>query len=160
MKFRVLLFTSVLAMLSLCACGAGDDGADGEFYAVISDNPKNLDPQMAEDSQSMFVIRNTFALLMDMDGDGRLINGSAKNYSVSEDGLTYTFELREGLFWFGMSGKDGVPLTAYDYEYAFRRIYDSSTHSPYAELFSCIKNSMAVYDGAKNEAELGVTAKD
>ncbi|MCI7767468.1 MAG: ABC transporter substrate-binding protein [Oscillospiraceae bacterium] len=160
MKFRALFFTAALAMLSLCACGADDDGADGVFYAVISENPKNLDPQMAEDSQSMFVIRNTFALLMDMDGDGRLINGSAKSYSVSEDGLTYTFELREGLYWFGMKGKDGVPLTAYDYEYAFRRIFDADTHSPYAELFFGIKNGMAVYGGAKSEAELGVTAKD
>lgn len=160
MNRKALLFTAALAMLSFCACGGEDDGADGEFYAVISDNPQNLDPQMAVDRQSMFVIRNTYALLMDTDGDGRLINGAAKSYSVSEDGLTYTFELREGLCWFGMKGTDGVPLTAYDYEYAFRRIFDADTHSPYAELFSCIKNSRAVYGGVKDKSELGVRAKD
>lgn len=160
MNRKALFFTAALAMLSFCACGGEDDGADGEFYAVISDNPQNLDPQMAVDRQSMFVIRNTYALLMDTDGDGRLINGAAKSYSVSEDGLTYTFELREGLCWFGMNGTDGVPLTAYDYEYAFRRIFDADTHSPYAELFSCIKNSRAVYGGAKDKSELGVSAVD
>ncbi|MGN0638060.1 MAG: ABC transporter substrate-binding protein [Huintestinicola sp.] len=160
MNRKALFFTAALALLSLCACGGEDDGADGEFYAVISDNPQNLDPQMAVDRQSMFVIRNTYALLMDTDGDGRLINGAAKSYSVSEDGLTYTFELRDGLFWFGMNGKGGVPLTAYDYEYAFRRIFDAGTHSPYAELFSCIKNSRAVYGGAKSASELGVRAQD
>lgn len=160
MNRKTLCFTAAFAMLSLCACGGDDEGANGEFYAVISNNPQNLDPQMAEDKQSMFVIRNTYALLMDMDGDGRLINGAAKSYSVSEDGLTYTFKLRDGLFWFGMNGKDGVPLTAYDYEYSFRRIFDADTHSPYADIFSSIKNSKAVYGGAKSVSELGVKAKD
>ena len=160
MNRKALFFTAALAMLSLCACGGEDNGADGEFYAVISDNPQNLDPQMAVDRQSMFVIRNTYALLMDTDGDGRLINGAAKSYSVSEDGLIYTFELRDGLCWFGMDGKNGVPLTAYDYEYAFRRIFDADTHSPYTELFSCIKNGRAVYGGAKDRSELGVRAED
>lgn len=160
MNRKALFFTAALAVLSFCACAGEDDGADGEFYAVISDNPQNLDPQMAVDKQSMFVIRNTYALLMDTDGDGRLINGAAKSYSVSEDGLIYTFELREGLCWFGMNGTDGVPLTAYDYEYTFRRIFDAGTHSPYAELFSCIKNSKAVYGGAKDKSELGVRAED
>lgn len=160
MNRKALFFTAALAVLSLCACRGEDDGADGEFYAVISNNPQNLDPQMAVDRQSMFVIRNTYALLMDTDGDGRLINGASKSYSVSEDGLTYTFELREGLCWFGMTGTDGVPLTAYDYEYAFRRIFDAETHSPYTELFSCIKNSKAVYGGAKDQSELGVRAED
>lgn len=160
MNRKTLYFTAALAVLSLCACGSDDDGSDGEFYAVISSNPDNLDPQMAEDKASMFVIRNTYALLMDTDGSGRLINGAAKSYTVSEDGLTYTFILRDGLFWFGMSGTDGVPLTAYDYEYAFQRIFDADTHSPYVDFFSCIKNSKAVYSGGKSRYELGVKAVD
>lgn len=160
MNRRTLYFTAALALLSLCACGGNDDGSDGEFYAVISSNPENLDPQMAEDNASMFVIRNTYALLMDTDGSGRLINGAAKSYTVSEDGLTYTFKLRDGLFWFGVSGTNGVPLTAYDYEYAFQRIFDADTHSPYTDFFSCIKNSKAVYSGGKSRYELGVKAQN
>lgn len=160
MNRKALYFTAVLAVLSLCACGSDDDGSDGEFYAVISSNPDNLDPQMAEDKASMFVIRNTYALLMDTDSSGRLISGAAKSYTVSEDGLTYTFRLRDGLYWFGMSGTNGVPLTAYDYEYAFQRIFDADTHSPYADFFSCIKNSKAVYSGGKSRYELGVKAKN
>lgn len=160
MNRKTLYFTAALAVLSFCACGGDNDGSDGEFYAVISSNPENLDPQMAEDKASMFVIRNTYALLMDTDNSGRLINGAAKSYSVSDDGLIYTFKLRDGLFWFGMSGTDGVPLTAYDYEYAFERIFDADTHSPYVDLFSCIKNSKAVYGGGKSSSELGVKAID
>jgi len=157
---RAVYLISALAMLFFCACSDKDEGADGEFYAVISRNPENLDPQMAMDSQSMTVIRNTYALLMDTDGDGRLINGSAESYSVSSDGLVYTFKLRDGLCWFGYDGRNGVPLTAYDYEYAFQRIFDPDTHSPYTELFSAIKNSRAVYGKAKAMSELGVTAAD
>lgn len=160
MNRKTLYFTAALAVLSLCACGGDDDGSDGEFYAVISSNPDNLDPQMAEDKSSMFVIRNTYALLMDTDGSGRLINGAAKSYTVSDDGLTYTFKLRDGLFWFGMSGTNGVSLTAYDYEYAFQRIFDADTHSPYVDFFSCIKNGKAVYGGGKSRYELGVKAID
>lgn len=160
MNRKALYFTAALAVLSLCACGGDADGSDGEFYAVISSNPDNLDPQMAEDKSSMFVIRNTYALLMDTDGSGRLINGAAKSYTVSDDGLIYTFKLRDGLFWFGMSGTNGVPLTAYDYEYAFQRIFDADTHSPYVDFFSCIKNSKAVYGGGKSRYELGVKAID
>ena len=97
---------------------------------------------------------------MDIDGSGMIVNGTAQSYTVSSDGLTYTFKLREGLCWQGLSSSETVSLTAYDYEYAFRRIYDPQTHSPHTERFSDIKNSMAVYGGAMSSSQLGVKAVD
>lgn len=145
------------AFLTLCGCGE-NDGYGGEFNAVIADNPENLDPQIASDKESCYIIRNIYGTLTDIDDSGMIVCGTAESYSVSEDGLTYTFKLREGLNWYGNSVRESVPLTAYDYEYAFRRIYDSSTHSPYVELFSNIRNSLAVYGEAFDAGELGVKA--
>lgn len=151
------VIAAVMICLSLCACGEDDDGSGGNFFAVIENNPENLDPQLAEDRSSQFIIRNIYATLMEPDGSGDVARGAAESVTVSEDGRVYTFTLRQGLVWRGTSGDD-VPLTAHDYEFAFKRIYDPDTHSPYRELFSCIKDCMAYYEGTS--ASMGVTAAD
>ena len=159
-KVNILIMAALFGVMSLTACGSGDDGSGGEFNVVISSNPGNLDPQLAEDKESFYVIRNIYGTLMDIDGSGMIVNGTAQSYTVSSGGLTYTFKLREGLCWQGLSSSETVSLTAYDYEYAFRRIYDPQTHSPHTERFSDIKNSMAVYGGAMSSSQLGVKAVD
>lgn len=143
--------------LALCSCGEDDDGSGGNFFAVIENNPENLDPQLADDRESQFIIRNIYATLMDTDSSGNVVCGAAESVTVSEDGRMYTFKLRQGLVWRGKSGDD-VPLTAHDYEFAFRRIYDPATMSPHRDIFSCIKDSEAYYDGTKEA--LGVSARD
>ena len=62
-QFSAVLLTA--AML-LCSCSE-DDGSGGEFYAVISSNPENLDPQLADDRSSYYVIKNIYATLIDLD---------------------------------------------------------------------------------------------
>lgn len=156
-KTTLAVFLSAVMLLS--SCGSEDDGSGGEFYAVISSNPENLDPQLADDKASFYVIRNIYATLVDLDNDGNVVCGSAESYSVSEDGLEYTFHLREGMVWKGMGSDKAVPLTAYDYEYAFRRIYSADTMSPHVKLFSAIKNSMKLYNGVSS-ADFGVKAED
>ncbi len=159
-KIFALLSASLLVLFLFCGCMEDDDGSGGEFFVTISDNPQNLDPQLACDKQSIYIIRNIYGTLMDIDANGMIVNGTAKSYTVSPDGLKYTFKLRDGLCWYGLSATDTIPLTAYDYEYAFRRIYDPDTHSPHTECFSRIKNSMSVYNGSMKADELGVKATD
>lgn len=155
-----IICAAVVMTAALSSCKDDNDGMGGSFSAVISSNPENLDPQLAEDAESFFVIRNIYATLMDIDGNGRIANGAAESYAVSEDGLAYTFTLRDGLVWQGIAADETFPLTAYDYEYAFRRIYSKETHSPHTDRFSVIKNSQAVYEGAMSAAALGVHAQD
>lgn len=161
MKANMIVFTAAIAaVMTFTSCNSEDDGLGGNFNAVLGSNPQNLDPQLASDKESFFVIRNIYATLMDMDSNGSIVNGAAQSYSVSKDGLVYTFKLRDGLVWYGLNSEESVPLTAYDYEYAFKRIFDPDTHSPHTKQFSIIKNSLAVYGGAVSDSEFGVHADD
>ena len=56
MNRKALYFTAALAVLSLCACGGDADGSDGEFYAVISSNPDNLDPQILTEAADLLMV--------------------------------------------------------------------------------------------------------
>ncbi len=143
---------------TLTACGEASTGEDGAFYVTISSNPENLDPQLATDSASMYVIRNIYSSLMEINSSGSVVCCAAQSYSVSDDGLTYEFTLRDGLCWYTDEGE--IPLTAYDYVYAFYRIFDSETHSPYTDTFSSIRNSDKVLSGELTKYALGVSASD
>lgn len=149
------------AVLLFCSgCSSENSGAGGAFTAVISGNPDNLDPQLANDKNSYYVIKNTFATLTEIDNNGRIVLGAAESYTVSGDGLKYTFRIRDGLIWRGKSSDVKQPLTAYDFEYAFRRIYTSENHSPHTDIFSSIKGSSAYYGKVINESGFGVHAED
>ncbi|MCC8043450.1 MAG: ABC transporter substrate-binding protein [Oscillospiraceae bacterium] len=155
----VLLICSLMILtMPLTACSEEEDGADHDFYVTVSENPQNLDPQIAEDLSSIFVIRNIYSSLMELDSNGLAVCSAAQSYRVSDDGLTYEFTLRDGLCWYTDDGE--IPLTADDYVYAFRRIYDSTTGSPHTEIFSCIKNSLKVLNGELPSEKLGVYAAD
>ena len=124
----------IAAMLMLSSCTDKGPKIGGEYTAALPSAPENLDPQMATDNASFNVIRNIYATLVDIDNSGMIVPGAAKTYTVSDDGLLYTFDIREGLVWKGLS-KDTEPLTADDYIFAFRRINDDNTGSPYKEMF-------------------------
>ncbi len=79
----------------------------------------------------------------------------AHDWSVSEDGLIYTWHLREGLEW-----SDGTPFTAADFVYSFRRLFDPETTSPFASLLYPIAGAQAVNSGMIDPSDLGVRAED
>ncbi len=158
-QITVIMAAVIAVMLMLTACGKEDSGLGGTFYTVITENPKNLDPQTTQDAASKSVIENIFEGLVTVDGDGVPKCAAAESYSLSADGLTYTFRLREGLQWSSVNGFS-AELTADDFVYAFRRIFDPDMLSPYAEEFSVIKNSYRVYSGTMSPADLGVRAAD
>lgn len=71
---------------------------------------------------------HSFECLLAVDEDGQLIPGQAESWEVSEDGLTWTFHLRDGLKW-----SDSSDLTAKDFEYSWKRVCDPMVAAPYAE---------------------------
>lgn len=95
------------------------------------------------------------ALVLDDPDHAYVDPGDAERWEVSDDGLTWTFHLRDGLKW-----SDGSPLTAQDYEFTFQRLMDPKTASTYAWFYYPIKNGEAVAQGEKPVSDLGVKAVD
>ena len=112
------------------ASAAGTAGAkEGEkilTYAVMEE-PETLDPTLNNYSTSSTFLQNMFCGLFQLEADGSLSNAMCDTYEVSEDGLTYTFTLKDGLKW-----SDGSDLTAGDFEYSWKRVLNPDTASPAA----------------------------
>ena len=125
-------------------------------YSVIDDFP-SLDPQLVQDVESASVARDIFEGLMNEDADGNLEPGVATDFTVSEDGLVYTFNLRDNAVW-----SDGVPVTAQHFVDGIRRAADPATASEYAWFLEVagIENAGAVTAGEMGVEELGVAALD
>src|SRR5690606_29450122 len=81
--------------------------------------------------------------------------GQASDYTVSDDGLVYTFTIRDDAVW-----SDGEPVTAQDFEYAFKRLLDPEMAADYAYLQYPIKNAEAVNTGEMEADELGIRVID
>jgi ABC-type oligopeptide transport system substrate-binding subunit len=117
--------------------------------------PETLDPHKTSTTNEHNILLNLFEGLMVLDPSGNVAPGVAESFSVSEDGLTYTFRLRDNARW-----SNGEPVTAADFVYSLRRIEDPKTHSQYAEVLYPIKNAQEVNTGKAALTELGVAAVD
>ncbi len=133
--------------------------SSGEDLNVMLETPvESLDPQQATDGTSFEVIADYTDGLMQMDADGQAVNAIAESVDVSEDGLTYTFHLREDANW-----SNGDPVTAADFVFAWQRAVDPEVASEYSYMLSDIGqivNAQDIIDGTKDKSELGVTAVD
>ena len=168
MKRIIAAACAVLCCVSLFSCGSSDTNeGTGHMYSVsLQGNPESLDPQFAEDPSSATVIKNLYSGLMQTDISGNLSCCNAESYTVSDDGLIYTFTLREDNYWFFDENDDDIidddeyfPVTADDYVFALKRLLDPKMQSPYAKDFACIKNGEKILRGELPPDTSGITAK-
>ena len=122
------------------------NGSD-TLRVCVGSEPFNLDPALCSATDEAIYISNLFSGLYTYDPDGRCVPACAEGLTVSEDGKTYTVTLKDGLKW-----SDGSPLTAYDFEYSWKRAVDPEVYADYEYLFS-------VFEGYE-EGNIAVTAKD
>jgi len=125
----------------------GDENEVETLIVHVGPNPDTIDPALNSAVDGGTLIIHAFEGLMTLDKEGKPIPGQAESYEVSEDGLVYTFKLREGLKW-----SDGKPLTAEDFVYSWNRAIDPETAADYEYIFDVIDG----YD----EGELNVVAED
>lgn len=145
---RSLLIAALLIVSSpLFAAGAFNRGNIGE--------PDSLDPHLTTSGYSGNVIFEMFTGLTTVDPQVNVIPGAAESWTISPDGKTYVFKMREGMVW-----SDGRPVTAADFEYAFRRTMDPTTASRAAPMFYMIENGREVNTGKLPPENLGVRAVD
>ncbi len=139
---------------------------------VIGTEPPSLDPSLATDTTSIFFIRQMFVGLASFDENANVIPSLAKDWTVSDDGLEWTFNLRDDIHWVHRDPNTGEfedlgPVTAQDVEYGVKRTLDPNTASDYAYVLYIIKGAEefnTADPNAENFAELrdavGVEALD
>ena len=134
------------AALGLAACGgskSGSTAASGNassagsstgsintagFTVQYGSNPETLDPALNSAVDGGNTIITVFETLLIINENNEAVPGQAESWTTSEDGLTWTFTMRDGLKW-----SDGSELNAKDFEYSFKRMADPDTAAPYAE---------------------------
>ena len=118
--------------------------------------PTTLDPTMAQDIFSTAVIDQLFSGLLEHSPEMEVIPNVAQSWEVSEGGRKYTFHLQDDVRW-----SDGAPVTAGDFEYAWKRVLDPATKSPNADMLYDIKGARAFHQGDTPDPDrVGVWALD
>ncbi|WJP98421.1 peptide ABC transporter substrate-binding protein [Macrococcus bovicus] len=173
MKKQSSLFLASLIAVSgftaACSSGGGDNkdankdassGSGGGEKQVLnllegSDIP-SLDSSIATDQVSFNVFNQVYEGLYTLDKDDKAVPGVAEGEpEKSKDGKTWTIKLREDAKW-----SNGDPVTAKDFEFAWKRTLDPKTASEYAYVMYDLKNAEAVNSGKMKPDELGVKAID
>ncbi|MCI7791488.1 MAG: peptide ABC transporter substrate-binding protein [Lachnospiraceae bacterium] len=150
--------TTTEASATTEAEGTAATAGTSDLNIMLETPVESLDPQQATDGTSFEVIADYTDGLMQMDADGKAVPAIAESYDISEDGLTYTFHLREDANW-----SNGTPVTAADFVFAWQRAVDPAVASEYSYMLSDIgqiKNAAEIIAGEKDKSELGVTAVD
>ena len=164
----VLLALLLLLPLTACSFGHQNDGKTGaghSFSYTLVGNPDTLDPQLAVNSSAKTVLANLFEGLFTLDDSGAVQNGLVTDYTVSQDGLCYDFTLRSDSYWYQAAGESKAfdkeaakAVTAMDFVYAFKRMFDPMYASPYRDAFSCIENAERITAGELDSSLIGVYA--
>jgi len=144
-----ILFASILI---LSACGTFDNGnekgggAEGEgpkqeLRINISSEPPTLHPGLATDSTSGVVLNHAFEGLTRINKNGEAEEAMAEKINVSDDGKTYTFTIRDAKW------SNGDPVTAHDFEYAWKWVLVPANQSDYAsQIYNYIEGAKEAYD--------------
>src|SRR5699024_6384917 len=117
--------------------------------------PPSLDPALATDTTSGWVLEHLFEGLYTKDQQGKIVKGAVAEVKVSDDQRVYTFTLRKDAKW-----SDGSPVTAQDFEYAWKRVLTPETGSQFAFYLYYLKGAEAYNKGKGSAEEVGVEAKD
>ena len=141
MKKRIIVAALAIAgAMALSGCGGSKSGsaksgdttqaAAGKKILTIQLGPdvESIDPALNSAVDGANYILFAFDNLLKMDKDGKVVPGLAEKYEISDDQLTWTFHLRDGLKW-----SDGSALTADDFVYSWQRLVDPSVAAPYAQ---------------------------
>ncbi|MED4583043.1 peptide ABC transporter substrate-binding protein [Brevibacillus choshinensis] len=130
------------------------DGGTKVFRLNISSEPSTADPGLADDNISSMVVSSTFDGMTRKGPDGKFHEAAAEKIEISEDGLTYTFHLRDAKW------SNGDPVTAQDFEYAWKRALDPQTASDYAYQLFYLKKGADFNAGKATKDDVGVKALD
>lgn len=159
-RFRRSLFPCLLVVALLVSSLPFVSGCEESSDALrinLGGNPTTLDPQKASAARDLSVVIQLFDGLLGFNQDLSLKPvvatevPSTLNGGISDDGLTYTFNLRDDVIW-----SDGEPVTAHDFVFSIRRLFNADTKAPYRSLFYDIVNAKEYGKGEASAEDIGV----
>ena len=162
-KVLAILMTAVLTVSSLTGCGTsggrptstGETSGQGAIVSFpMTTDPDNLDASRADDMQKNQIVLEVQETLVRFDENGELQMAGAESYKTSEDGLTWTFKLRDNKY------SDGTEVKAADYANGLLRVLDPEVGSHDAGTWYIVKNGEAYNNGKVGREEVGVKAVD
>ena len=148
--------------LLLTACGKSEKKADAPktFSYVYAMDPSSLDYSVTSKSSTSDVIANVVDGLLENDKYGNLIPSLAEDWSVSKDGLTYTYKLRKGVKWYTSEGEEYAEVKAQDFVTGLKHAADGKSDG-LSLLQDSIKGLAAYISGESNDfSTVGVKAVD
>lgn len=166
-----ITFISILCLLAACNFSGSKDASSEKkgddknssnstkkseqvLNVTATDEIASLDIVKAHDTVSGVVLSNTMEGLYSIDKNHEPVLAGAEEHSISKDGLVHTFKLRDNKW------SNGDPVTAYDYEYSWKRTFKNVGYYTYSFANAKILNAQEIMDGKKSPDELGVKAKD
>ncbi len=123
--------TSTAASTEVATSEAPSTGTANGFTVQYGPNPETLDPALNSAIDGANTLITVFEPLLLIDQNNEVVPGQAESYTVTDDGLTWTFTMKDGLKW-----SDGSDLTAKDFEYSFKRLAAPTPQPPTARPLS------------------------
>lgn len=128
MKKKLLGLVTGIIISSFILTSCGSSGQEEKVAKLVSGGePGSLHPALAQGTHESIILDHVFEGLMKRDTEGNIVPGMIKDYTISDDKLTYTFNLKDDIKW---SNDD--PITAGDFEYAWKFALNPNTASNYA----------------------------
>ena len=151
---KYLLVLLVIPFLFSCNKKEGKNNENRMVNLSIIAPIRSLDPRISNESPCTHVITMLFEGLMRLGPHGDILPGVAESVDISDDQCTYTFHLRDSLW------SNGDTVTAYDFEYAWKKSVDPKTAQNGAVTFYAIKNVEACLTKKATIDDVGIQALD
>ncbi|WP_417307859.1 peptide ABC transporter substrate-binding protein [Devosia sp.] len=146
-------FVLPLVAAALLASTAGSYAA-GDLTYVVNNESAKYDPGTTAETFAAPIIGNTFEGLVRFNPENEVIPALAESWEISDDGLTYTFHLRDAKW------SDGEPVKAGDFVYAWKRVLDASTGAMNAAMLYPIVGAEAAFAGEGSADDIAISAPD
>ncbi len=153
---KILALVLAIVLIASAVPAFAEGGKVTELKISLASSPETIDPARNSAVDGACYAIHQFEPLFRYKWDGTGVEpGMAESYDISEDGMVWTFHLRDSKW------SDGEPVKAQDFEFAYKRLVDPALAAPYAmDMGSFIKNGAAIVSGEMDKAELGIKALD
>lgn len=162
LKYTLLIF----AFVTLSNCGGDDKKNDPRTVFNYNEmgGVSSLDPAAASNFENIWAVNQLFNGLVQMSDSLKVLPSIAKSWNISDDGLVYTFNLRNDVFFHDndlFEGGKGTKVTAKDFVYSFNRLYDSKVSSAVTLLYNIDKENKITTNGfvATNDSTFSIYLK-